>query len=50
MGSKIILKEKSDENEKHAKYKAHIIAQGFFQVPGIDYNEKFLSVAKFTTL
>lgn len=50
VGSKVVLKEKFDENSNHAKYKAHIVAQGFSQVPGVDFNETFSSVAKFTTL
>lgn len=50
VGSKVVLKEKLDENGKHAKYKARIVAQGFSQVPGIDYSKTFSSVAKFMTL
>ena len=50
IGSKIILKEKLDKEERHSKFKAHIVVQGFLQIPGIDYGETFLSVTKFTLL
>lgn len=50
MGSKVVLKEKLDKNRNHAKFKAHIVAQGYSQVSGIYYDETFLLVAKFTTL
>lgn len=50
VGSKIILREKLDSYGKHVKFKARIMAQGFSQIPGLDYNETFSSVAKFTTL
>ena len=50
IGSKVVLKEKLDENGNHSKFKARIVAQGFSQIPGIDYDETFSSVAKFNTL
>jgi hypothetical protein len=50
VGSKVVLKEKLDEFGNHAKFKARIVAQGFSQIPGIDFTETFSSVAKFTSL
>jgi transposase InsO family protein len=50
VGSKVVLRRKLDEHGNPVKYKARIVAQGFSQVPGIDYHETFSSVAKFTTL
>ena len=41
IGSKIILKEKLDEERKHLKFKACIVVQGFSQIPGVDYGETF---------
>ena len=48
--SKVVLKEKQDGNRNIIKLKARIIAKGFDQVLGQDYNLTFASVAKFTTL
>ena len=50
MRSKIVLKEKHDGNGNIMKLKARIVAKGFNQVPGQDYELTFASVAKFTTL
>ena len=45
-----MFKEKLDGYRKHIKFKAQIVAQGFLQVPGLDFTKTFLSVARFTTL
>ena len=50
VGSCIVFKEKLDGYEKHIKFKAWIVAQGFLQVPGLDFTETFSSVARFITL
>ena len=50
VGSRIVFKEKLDENGQRTKFKAQIVAKGFSQVPGQDFMEMFSSVAKFTTL
>jgi len=50
VGSHIVFKEKLDGHGKHIKFKAWIVAQGFSQVPGLDFTETFSSVARFTTL
>ena len=46
IGSKIVLKEKLNKEGRHSKFKACIVAQGFSQIPGVDYGKTFLSVAK----
>jgi len=48
--SKIVLKEKHDGDGNIVKLKARIVAKGFDQVPGQDYELTFASVAKFMTL
>jgi len=50
IGSRIVFKEKLDGYGKHVKFKARIVAQGFSQVPGLDFTETFSSVARFITL
>jgi len=50
VGSHIVFKEKLDGYGKHVKFKAQIVAQGFSQVPGLDFTEMFSSVARFTML
>ena len=45
-----MFKEKLDSYGKHVKFKARIVAQGFLQVPGLDFTETFSSVARFTIL
>ena len=48
--SKVVLKEKHDGDGNIIKLKAWIVAKGFNQVPGQDYELTFASIAKFTTL
>jgi len=50
VSSCIVFKEKLDSHGNHLKFKTQIIAQGFSQVPGLDFTETFSSVAKFMTL
>ena len=50
VSSRIVFKEKLDGYGKHAKFKAQIVAQGFSQVPDLDFTETFSSVARFITL
>jgi hypothetical protein len=50
VGSRWVFKEKRDGKGNLVKYKARVVAQGFSQVPGQDFNATYASVAKFTTL
>ena len=50
IGSQIVLRLKWDKDGNITKYKAHIIARGFSQIPGQDFTDTFLSIAKLTTL
>jgi len=50
VGSHIVFKKKLDKHDNCVKFKAHIVAKDFSQVPGKNFSENFLFVAKFTTL
>ena len=49
VGARIVWKTKHDGDGAIAKHKARIVAQGFSQIPGQDYNETYASTAHFTT-
>nr|QBH67417.1 retrovirus-related pol polyprotein [Ustilago esculenta] len=50
VGSKWVFKIKLKADGAVDKYKAHLVAQGFMQHAGIDYEETFAPVLKFATL
>ncbi|THH04538.1 hypothetical protein EW146_g10151 [Bondarzewia mesenterica] len=50
VGSKWVFKIKRGAAGEITKYKARLVAQGFTQVPGIDYGDMFAPVAKLTSI
>jgi len=50
MGCKWVFKTKLDENGQTERYKAWLVAQGFSQIPGVDFNETFAPVTHYQTL
>ena len=50
VGCKWVFKTKRDASGEVVHHKARIVARGFSQVQGVDFNETFAPVAKFTTI
>ena len=50
IGSKWVFKRKMNENGETVRYKARLVAQGFSQKFGVDYDEVFAPVVRSTTL
>lgn len=50
IGSKWVFKLKNDESTENRTYKARLVAQGFSQKFGVDYDEVFAPVARSETL
>ena len=50
IGSKWMLKKKTNAEGKLEKYKARLVAKGYSQVPGIDFGDIFSPVAKVTSI
>jgi hypothetical protein len=50
IGCKWVYKVKRDQNGDVSRYKARLVAQGFTQVPGVNYIDTFAPVAKFSML
>ena len=50
IGSKWVFKVKENEDGLTERYKARLVAQGFAQRPGHDYNEVFAPVIRYESL
>jgi hypothetical protein len=50
IGSQWVFKVKRNADGSVERYKAHIVAKGFSQRPGIDFNETFAPTTKWATL
>ena len=50
VGSRWIYKVKQDADGSIEKYKARFIARGFSQIEGIDYEETFALVARYSSI
>ena len=50
VGSRCVLKVKRDENGSVNRFKARLVAQGYSQVKGVDYDEVFSPVARNTSV
>jgi hypothetical protein len=50
IGTKWIYKNKSDENGTVTQNKAILVAQGYTQVEGLDFNETFAPVARLESI
>ncbi len=50
MGSKWVFRAKKDAAGNVVRYKARLVAQGFLQVPGIDYFDTFAPVTQLTSI
>lgn len=50
VGCKWVFKHKRDENGDIQRFKARLVAQGYSQKPGIDYDEVFAPVARYNSI
>ncbi|KAJ2985252.1 hypothetical protein NUW54_g10210 [Trametes sanguinea] len=50
IGCKWVFRLKRDSDGRIVKYKARLVAQGFSQIPGVDYDETFAPVVRLETL
>ena len=50
VGSKWVFRAKKDAAGNVVHYKAHLVAQGFSQVPGVDYFDTYTLVAKLASI
>ena len=50
VGSRWLLKVKRDENGSVDRFKARLVAQGYSQVKGVDYDEVFSPVARYSSV
>lgn len=50
IGSKWVYKVKTKPNGEVDRYKTHLVAKGYSQVEGLDFKDRFSSVAKVVTI
>jgi len=50
VGSKWVFKAKKDASGSVVRYKARLVAQGYSQVPGVDYFDTYAPVAKLSSI
>jgi hypothetical protein len=50
IGLKWVFKVKRDPTGKIVKYKARLIAKGYAQIQGVDYDEVFAPIARLETV
>lgn len=50
IGTKWVFKNKTDESGNVVRNKARIVAQGYTQVEGIDFDETFVPVARLESI
>ncbi len=50
VGCKWVFKRKRDSNSNICRYKARLVAQGYSQEAGIDYNEVYAHVARYNSI